>query len=97
MKCNGKFSFRGYEKKEGGEFINERGQKVKYDASYVLKLDEEIDGKVYERKLKFPLNNTVLLNKVQSLKTYDEINLICDVNFYNNQVRLVPLDINLNK
>jgi len=97
MKCNGKFSFRGYEKKEGGEFINERGQKVKYDASYVLKLDEEIDGKVYERKLKFPITNTVLLSKVQSLKTYDEINLLCDVNFYNNQVRLVPLDININK
>ena len=51
MKCNGKFVFRGLGKKEGGEFINERGIKVKYDASYVLKLDEEIDGKAYERKL----------------------------------------------
>lgn len=95
MKCNGRFIFRGLDKKDGGEFTNERGQAIKYDGSYVLKLDEVTEEGVYERKLKFPLKNTSLLDKVKNLKVYDEINVNCDVAFFNNQVKLIPIDVSL--
>lgn len=95
MKCSGKFIFRGLDKREGGEFTNERNQLIKFDGSYVLKLDEVTEDGVFERKLKFPLTNTLLLDKVKNLKVYDEVNVLCDISFYNNQVKLIPIDVAL--
>ena len=52
MQARGKFVFKSLERKEGGKFINEKGEEINYGASYQLKVDENKDGVINERKLK---------------------------------------------
>ena len=52
MECRGKFKYKGLTKKNGGEFTNGRGELVKYNESYEIKLDELTQDGVYERKFK---------------------------------------------
>lgn len=85
--------FKGLSKREGGEFTNERGQKVTYDDSYVLKFDEDINGEAFERRLKFPITNKELAKKLKDLQTYSRIKLICDVQLYTSSAKLVPVDL----
>ena len=40
MIAKGKFKFKSIEEKDGGEFTNAQGQKIKYDSSYSIKVDE---------------------------------------------------------
>lgn len=85
--------FKGLAKREGGEFTNERGQKVTYDESYLLKFDEEVNGDVFERRLKFPITNKQLANKLKDLDIYSKIVLICDVQLYTSSAKIVPVDL----
>lgn len=93
MKCVGNFVFKGIERKDGGEFTNEKGKLVKYDESFVVRLDEVEGDVISERKLKFPIDNTVLYNRLKSLKPYDHITLDLEVVLYNNQAKVIPVGI----
>lgn len=96
MKCKGEFVFKSVEKRDGGSFTNDKGQAVNYDMAYVLKVDELTQNGIFERKLKIDKANSVLLNKLQSLKPYEKINLICDVVLYGANARVIPVDIDSN-
>ncbi len=96
MKCKGEFVYKSIEKREGGSFTNDKGQAINYDMAYVLKVDEVSQNGIFERKLKIDKNNTVLLNKLQNVKPYDKITLICDVSLYGANAKVIPVDIDSN-
>lgn len=91
MKAYGKFVYKSLEKRDGGEFTNSSGQTIKYEDSYVLKIDENVDGSINERKLKVDKNNIGLINQLKDVKTYSEIELECDVQLYQNSCKLIPV------
>lgn len=93
MKSTAKLIFKGIEKKDGGEFTNDKGQKIKYDGSYVLKADEQTENGIYERRFKIPLTNVSLIENLKAKKAYDEITLNFDIQIYGNNVRVVPVDL----
>lgn len=93
MKAKGEFVFKGLDKRAGGEFLNDKGQKVSYNEAYVLKVDEVVDGSINERKLKIDTANTSLIDNLKKLKPYDKIELECDVVLYNNSAKVVPVAI----
>lgn len=93
MKCQGKFIFKGIEKRAGGEFVDAQGRNVKYDESYQLKLDEKTEKGIYERRLKVSKDNMLLVQKLEQLEAYTEIELTCEVNFYGNRITVVPVDL----
>ena len=93
MKCNGIVIYKGIEKRDGGVFKNAQGQEVKYDSSYVVKFDETKDGKIDERKLKFPASNTVLYDKFNAFEPYTKIELTCEVVIGQSTCKLVPVDV----
>lgn len=95
MKAKGEFVFKGLDKRAGGEFVNDKGQSVKYPESYILKVDEVVDGSINERKLKIDVNNTSLINELNKLKPYDHINLECDVVLYQNSARVIPVAVSV--
>lgn len=93
MRAKGNFVFKGLDKRAGGEFTNDKGQAIKYDESFVLKVDELVDGSINERKLKINVNNTTLLNELNKLKPYDKIDLECDVVLYQNSAKVIPVAV----
>lgn len=93
MRAIGEFVFKGLEEKAGGEFVNDKGQNIKYDGSYVLKVDEIQDDKINERKFKVDLKNTGLVDKLKKLKPYDKVTLECDIVIYQNSAKVVPIAI----
>lgn len=95
MKAKGNFVFKGLDKRAGGEFINDKGQSVKYHESYILKVDEVTDGSINERKLKVDVNNTSLLNELNKLQPYDKIDLECDVVLYQNSAKVIPIAVSV--
>lgn len=93
MICKGVVIFKGIEKRDGGVFRGQNGQEIKYDSQYVVKFDENKDGKYDERKLKFPASNTYLSNKFSGIKPYTEVFIECDVVLSNNACKLVPINV----
>lgn len=93
MYCKGNVMFKGIEKRDGGKFKNDKGEEVDYNSAYVVKFDEIVDGKINERKLKFPTSNKVLFNKFSDFKPYTEVQIVCDVVLMQNACRLVPIDV----
>lgn len=93
MRAKGEFVFKGLENKAGGEFVNDKGQNVKYGERYLLKVDEVVDNEINERKLKVDVNNTSLVDALKKLKPYDKIVLECDVLLYQNSAKVVPVAI----
>lgn len=94
MKTSGEFKFKSIEEREGGEFVNERGQKIKYDGKYVIKLDEQSeDGKINDRRFSIDKKDTDLINQFKSLPTYSDVKIEFDVRIFNSQVRLVPVKL----
>lgn len=93
MKSTAKLIFKGIEKREGGEFVNDKGQKIKYDGSYVLKADEQTDNGIYERRFKIPLTNVALIESLKLKKAYDELTINFDIQMYGNNVRIVPIGL----
>lgn len=93
MKCQGDFVFKGIEKKEGGEFLNQQGQKITYDATYQVKVDESVDGKIQDRVFKFKQTNKELASKFENFSVYDNITIVFNIELYRNTVKLVPVDV----
>jgi hypothetical protein len=93
MQAKGKFIFKSLERKDGGKFTNERGQEISYDASYQLKVDENKDGVINERKLKISQKNDLLIQKLMKKNPYDQIELLCDIEFYGSVAKVIPVDL----
>lgn len=93
MQARGKFIFKSLVKKDGGEFVNEKGQNVKFDASYELKVDENDNGVISERKLKVLQNNDVLVQKLMKKNPYEQIELLCDIKMYGSMAKVIPVDL----
>lgn len=93
MQAKGKFIFKSLERKDGGKFVNEKGQEVNYDASYQLKVDENKDGVINERKLKISQKNDILVQKLMKKNPYEPIELLCDIDFYGSVARVIPVDL----
>lgn len=93
MNCKGIVVYKGIEKRDGGIFKGTDGREIKYDASYVVKFDENINGQINERKVKFPASNTYLYNKFVGIKAYTEVFLECDVVLSANNCKLVPINV----
>lgn len=93
MKCKGEFIFKSLEKRESGEFTNDKGETVKYDSCYILKVDEVNGKEINERKLKVNKDNTVLYNKLKDTKPYTAITLEFAVTLYNGNAKVVPVDL----
>ena len=85
--------YKGVAKRDGGEFLNDRGEKIVYDPSYVVKVDEEVNGEIHERRLKFPISNKNLYNKLNELDSYSKICLVCDVQLFSGNAKVLPIDI----
>lgn len=92
MKCKNIVVFKGVDERAGGEFTNERGQVIKYDKSYVVRFDEEVNGEVSEKRAKFKGTMDTLYNKFKTLKTYDKIELLFEVNILNNGCKIEIID-----
>ena len=93
MLCAGNFVFKSIGERKAGEFLNDKGQTIKYDTCYLLKVDEQTDKGIFERQLKVNKDNQVILNQLRSKKTYDKINIQFDVVLYNGGVRIIPLQL----
>lgn len=85
--------FKSISKRDGGEFVNDKGQKVSYDPAYVVKFDEDVNGEIQERRLKFPLSNKSLYNKLNELEPYSKISLVCDVQLFTGNAKILPIDM----
>ena len=94
MYCNGIVIYKGIEKREGGTFKNDKGQNVDYNSAYVVKFDEVIEGKINERKLKFPTSNKVLYDKFAKYEPYTKVVITCDVSLMQSACKLTPIDVN---
>lgn len=95
MKCKGDFIFRGIERREGGNFVNEKGQTISYKPSYKIKVDEVTDNGVFERVLKVDENNAQLINDFRVLDIYQKIQITFDVLIYTTRVVLTPESVDL--
>lgn len=95
MRSSGVVMYKGIEERAGGSFKNDKGQTVDYDKCYVLKFDEIIDGKINERKLKFPFADKNLYDKFIVFEPYTMVDLFCDVVFMQNACKLVPINVEL--
>lgn len=93
MICKGKFKFKSIEKREGGEFTNDKGQLIRYESLYVIKVDEQTENGIYERRFKISSSDNVLVSKIQRLSAYDDIEMTFDIQFYGNSTKVVPTDI----
>ena len=93
MKSKGVVVYKGIEKRDGGTFKNAQGQDIKYDSSYVVKFDENMNNQINERKVKFPASNTYLYEKFSKFKPYTEVLLTCNIQLSNNACKLVPIDV----
>lgn len=96
MKCKGEFIFKSISKVEAGEFKNSNGDIIKFDSSYKVLLDSWRDDKVYEFKIKLNEDSKELIQKFKTLRPYQQIIIEFDVLIYNNQVRLIPIDLSFN-
>lgn len=92
MKCQNNVVFKSVEEREGGSFTNANGQLINYDKSYLVRFDEDNDGIIAERKVKFKGTNVALYTKFKALKAYDKINLIFDVSILNSGCKLEIVD-----
>ena len=93
MQAKGKFIFKSLQRKEGGKFTNDKGQEINYNASYELKVDENKNGVINERKLKIPESNNILIEKLNKKNAYDSIDLLCDIDFYGSVAKVIPVDL----
>lgn len=93
MRCKGNFVYKSLTTREGGEFTNPQGQVIKYDTAYILKVDEETDNGIMERKFKFPTTNKEFAKTLGELSSYTRVCIEFDVSFFNNQVRLLPIGL----
>ena len=92
MKCKGVFNFRGISQRKGGEFVNGRGEKIKYDPSYEVKVDEQTEDGKFERRFKTPIDSP-LIPVLSKISMYDEIVIEFDVQIFGSNVKLIPVAV----
>ena len=85
--------FKGVSKRDGGEFTNDKGEVIKYDPSFIVKFDEDVNGEIVERRLKFPITNKALEHKLKEVEAYSKIVLLCDVQLYSANAKVLPIDM----
>ncbi|MCI8617508.1 MAG: hypothetical protein HFJ60_04610 [Clostridia bacterium] len=97
MKCQGNFVFKSFAHKDGGVFKNEKGEEIKYPASYTLKVDELMDnGDINERKFKVSEKQVVLINDLKSLEAYQKIILNFNVTIYATKISIEVDSVDVN-
>lgn len=93
MKCQGKFKYKGFEKRDGGDFVNPQGQKIEYQPKYVIKVDEIGQEGVFERIFKVPLESA-LIPQLSNKNLYDDITLEFDIQFTSKGIpTITPINI----
>lgn len=92
MKCRGKFKFKEITKRDAGTFKNAQGQEIKYDESYVLKVDEKTERGIQERNFKL-VKDSALIPELQKMPEYTDIVLDFDVVFFGAVIRVIPIEI----
>lgn len=96
MEGKGNFKFKGLEQKQGGEFVNDKGDKIEYPASFALKVDEISKDGISERVFKLPMDSN-LIPQLSSLRPYDDIIMYFDIKFYASGVKPIPVSVELPK
>ena len=97
MKGSGTVIFKSIESRDGGKFVNDRGQEITYQMCYIVKLDEIVDGKIKDLKLKVAEENKTLISNFKTLKPYTEIDLKFELDFSGANVKVVPVDFTIVK
>jgi len=95
MECKERFVFKTIEKRGAGAFKNEKGETVEYPEAYILKVDENKNGKINERKFRIGANRAYLADKLRELAPYGDVEVTFDVIVYANSVKLEVLDVEL--
>lgn len=96
MKCSGIFVFKSLSHKAGGEFKNEKGDVIKYDSSYSLKVDELMpNGDINERKFKVSEKQVQLINDLKGLEPYQKIELNFNLTIYTSRISLEVDSVNV--
>lgn len=93
MKCEGNFIFKGLGERSGGKFTNNQGREITYTSSYLIKLDELVNGKPVERIFKFSKDDFELKDKFSKIDLYTDVTVVFDIKVYKNNVSLVPIDV----
>ena len=93
MICKGNFKFKTITKRDGGEFENQNGEKIKYKSCFSLKCDEMTDKGIFERTFRLPLESN-LVNIFSGMEPYTDIELIFDVAMYGNRISVTPTSVN---
>lgn len=97
MKGSGIIIFKSIENRDGGKFVNDRGQEIKYQSCYILKADEIVNGKIYDLRFKILEENKTLINNLKTLESYTKIDIKFDVDCSGSFVRIVPTDFTVVK
>lgn len=98
MKCQGQFIFKSIKKKDGGSFVNQAGQEIKYNESFEVKFDEiTAEGDCIERKTKLAIDELDLYSKISRLEQYKPCIFVFDVGFNSRGVTLKLIDAGLPK
>jgi len=92
MKCQGKFKMKELKLKDGGNFINSKGDTVSYASSYSLKVDEATEQGIYERVFKIATDSP-LVPQLSQIKPYEDITLNFEVQIYSSGVKLIPISL----
>lgn len=93
MICKGNFKFKSITKRDGGDFINEMGERIKYKPCFSLKCDELTDKGIFERTFKLPLDSK-LISIFSDMEPYTDIELTFDVVIYGNRISVTPTMVN---
>ena len=92
MKCRGNFIYKAITKRDAGEFTNNNGELIKYNESYILKVDEITNEGIYERTFRIAIDSPIV-KALENSKPYDDIVIEFDVRFYNNRNSVIPVAI----
>ena len=93
MKAEGTFIFKQIKARDGGEFTNQTGQVVKYNASHLVTFDEKDEkGELHERKIKVSNDQIELISFLSNIKAYSFVDLVFDVGFNQNGCYLKLID-----
>ena len=93
MKCQGKFKYKGIEKKDAGSFVNSQGQKIDYPSKYAIKVDEVTPNGAFERIFKVEIESPIIPQLSQK-NMYDDINLEFDIQIASNgSAKIVPINV----
>lgn len=93
MQGIGKLVFKSIEVRDGGKFVNERGQEINYATCYIVKCDEVTSSGIDDVKFKIPEEEKILINAFKTFAPYDKIELKFDVTCNGNNLKLIPTEV----